>query len=73
MIDKIRLIVANKQEVPLQAITPSMKFSTMDIDSLDFVELMQMIEAEFWRIPDERWASIDSCSDVARELEACRP
>ena len=72
MIEKIRLIVANQLEVPLQSVAADMKFSNSAMDSLEFVELMQAVEAAFWLIPEDRWAFIDSALDIERELGACQ-
>jgi len=62
-----------KEPFPHELITENLKFSGTDLDSLDFVEMMQAVESEFWAVPDERWTKIDTPLDIVRELEAARP
>ena len=73
MLEKILAIVADELGSPLDKVTPDLKFSQSGIDSLEFVVLVQAMEDAFWKIPDARWAHIDSPQDIERELEAAKP
>lgn len=72
MIHKILAICAKEMDVPVSKLSAHMKFSETAIDSLEFLELLQAIESEFWTIPNIRVSHIETPADIARELEACK-
>ena len=52
--DKLMELVSAKSAMPAEWIQPSTEISNLDIDSLDFVELIFEIESEFdIKIPTE--------------------
>ena len=71
--DKLMELVSAKSAMPTEWIQPSTKIANLDIDSLDFVELIFEIESEFdIKIPTERdgeFATIADLSDAIDRLK----
>ena len=70
MIEKV--IDAVRRNTGREGLTAEANIDSLDIDSLEFVVLMQEIESEFWEIPQERWSEISTVGDIACELERAR-
>ena len=47
MFEKVQEIMANSLGVSPETITPASSFETLKLDSLDFVEIIMDLEAEF--------------------------
>ena len=71
--DKLTELVSAKSAMPAEWIQPSTEISNLDIDSLDFVELIFEIESEFdIKIPTEwdgEFATMTDLSDAIDRLK----
>lgn len=72
MIERIIQIVAGVADLKPSALDVDTPIEALAIDSLEFVELMQLVEEEFWKVPEVRWQFICCPGDIVRELEAAK-
>ena len=68
--DKLTELVSAKSAMPAEWIQPSTEISNLDIDSLDFVELIFEIESEFdIKIPTERDGEFATMADLSDAID----
>ena len=70
--DKLTELVSAKSAMPAEWIQPSTEIASLDIDSLDFIELIFEIESEFnIKIPTEwdgAFTTVEELSDAIDRL-----
>lgn len=68
--DRVLVIIANAQHVPLESVTIDKTFDELQIDSLDAVNIVFAIEEEFRiAVGDEQVASLRSVRDVVEGID----
>jgi acyl carrier protein len=64
-LEKVIAVVGRETGADIEAST---RLDSLNIDSLEFVCLMQTIQGEVADVPDSEWAAIETVNDIA---EAC--
>ncbi|NMD43310.1 MAG: acyl carrier protein [Firmicutes bacterium] len=68
--DKVKEIVSEQLEVPLESLTVETTFEEIDADSLDIVELVMALEEEFdLEISDQEIEDIQTLGDIINFIE----
>lgn len=68
---KVKAIISEQLEVPLESLTAETTFEEIDADSLDIVELVMALEEEFETvISDEEIEKIKTIGDIVKYIES---
>ena len=70
LIERVRLVIAKSNRIPLESVTIDSTFEGLGMDSLDRMNLLFALEEEFdISIPDEEAKSISSVRAVAAGID----
>lgn len=62
-------LIAEETGVPLADVTLDTKLEDLGVDSLDFLDLMQVIGEKFKPIPEAQFAELNTVGDIAKALQ----
>lgn len=62
-------LLSEETGVPMADITLETKLEDLGVDSLDFLDLMQVIGEKFKPIPEAQFAELSTVGDIAKALQ----
>lgn len=65
----LTVLIAEETGVPVADITLETKLEDLGVDSLDFLDLMQVIGEKFKPIPETQFAELSTVGDIAKALQ----
>jgi acyl carrier protein len=69
--ERVKAIISEQLEVPLDSLTAETTFEEIDADSLDIVELVMALEEEFdLEISDQEIENIKTIGDIVNYIES---
>jgi len=58
-----------KAEANIASVSSDSRISDLGMDSLEFIDLMMVLSAQLWPIPESRWGDIKTVGDIVTALQ----